>query len=95
MERKYPIPPEPRKPRPNLMSSTAGLTAVQIANQSVQQAILDWMEPGMLYTIPEIMEGCPACVDLTNQRVSALMRQLIGTHVERLEDKRKAYFRLM
>lgn len=95
MERKYPIPPEPRKPRPSLMGSTAGLTAVQIANQSVQQAILDWMEPGVLYTIPEIMEGCPACVDLTNQRVSALMRQLIGTHVERLEDKRKAYFRLM
>lgn len=95
MERRYPIPAEPRKPRQSLLGSTAGLTAVQVANRSVQQAILDWMEPGMLYTIPEIVEGCPACADLTNQRVSALVRGLIGTHVERIEDKRKAYFRLM
>lgn len=95
MEKKYPMPPEPRKPRTSLMGNTAGMTPVQLANRSVQQAILDWMQPGVLYTVPEIQEGCPACADLTNQRISALVRGLIGTHVERIEEKRKAYFRLM
>lgn len=95
MEKKYPMPPEPRKPRTSLMGNTAGMTPVQMANRSVQQAILDWMQPGVLYTVPEIQEGCPACADLTNQRISALVRGLIGTHVERIEDKRKAYFRLL
>jgi hypothetical protein len=34
-----------------------------------------------------------ACADLTNQRVSALMRQLVESDaVVRTEDKRKAYF---
>lgn len=95
MERKYPIPAEPRKPRASLTSVSGNMTAVQLANRAVQQAILDWMEPGRLYTVPEIQEGCPECADLTNQRVSALIRQLLPEHLERIEDKRKAYFRLV
>lgn len=95
MERKYPIPAEPRKPRQGLNMGGGNMTAVQLANRAVQQAILDWMIPGHLYTVPEIVEGCPECADLTNQRVSALIRQLIPEHLERIEDKRKAYFRLV
>jgi hypothetical protein len=30
---------------------------------------------------------------LTNQRVSAIVRGMIGVSIERIEDKRKAYFR--
>lgn len=94
IEDRYPIPTEPRKPRKSL-SAGANPTAVQLANNAVQQAILDWMEPGVLYTITDIVTGCPECADLTNVRVSALVRQLIPTHLERIEDKRKAYFRLV
>ena len=48
-----------------------------------------------MYTITEIIKTVPECADLTNQRVSALMRQLIEAKlVVRVEDKRKAYFTL-
>ena len=51
------------------------------------------MEPGKLYTIVDLVEQCPACADLTNQRVSALVRQMIPDKIERIEDRRIAYFR--
>ena len=68
-------------------------TAQQTANEGIKTAILDGMESGKAYTITEIIKSVPECADLTNQRVSALMRQMVenGT-VARTEDKRKAYF---
>jgi hypothetical protein len=73
------------------------LTPQQVANEAFKQAILDAMtaDPKRLFTITEIVKEVPACADLTNQRVSALMRQLIEAKVVvRIEDKRKAFFRL-
>ena len=70
-------------------------TAQQVANDSVKQAIIDGMESGKAYTITDIIKSVDACADLTNQRVSALMRQLKDAGVVvRTEDKRKAYFTL-
>lgn len=68
-------------------------TAQQTANAAIQTAILEGMEPNRLYTITELIKEVPACADLTNQRVSALLRQLKENgQVVRTEDKRKAYF---
>lgn len=70
-------------------------TAVQVANEGIKSAIFEGMEPNRLYTITELIKEIPACADMTNQRVSALVRQLKDEHkVERVEEKRKAYFRL-
>ena len=70
-------------------------TSQQVANDSVKQAIVDGMEHGVPYTITDIIKSVPACAELTNQRVSALMRQLKDAGVVvRTEDKRKAYFTL-
>lgn len=68
-------------------------TAVQVANEGIKADILDGMEIGKKYTITDLMKEIPACAELSNQRVSALVRQLVtdGT-VERTEEKRKAYF---
>ena len=68
-------------------------TAVQVANEGIKADILSAMETSRLYTITEMIKEIPACADLTNQRVSALVRQLMPDHIERIEDKRKAYFR--
>ena len=68
-------------------------TAQQVANEGIKQAILNGMEVGVLYTITDIIKTIPECAELTNQRVSAIVRQMIGNEVERVEDKRKAYFR--
>ena len=71
-------------------------TAQQVANAGIATAIVEGMESNRLYTVTEIIKEVPACAELTNQRVSALLRQLVeGGKVKRTEDKRKAYFSLV
>ena len=76
-------------------SSEKKPTATQVANESVKQAILDGLDgcdEGK--TISEMLNLFPALEGMQNQKVSALMRQLIADGlVERVEIKRKAYFR--
>ena len=70
-------------------------TAQQTANEAVKTAIVNGMEVNRLYTITELIKEIPECADMTNQRVSALVRQLVDAGlVKRTEDKRKAYFSL-
>ena len=71
-------------------------TAQQVANAGIATAIIEGMEPNRLYTVTEVIKSIPACADLTNQRVSALLRQLVEAgKVKRTEDKRKAYFQVV
>lgn len=69
-------------------------TATQIANEGFKVAILDGMAENRYYTITELMKEIPEIADLSNQRVSAIVRQLKDDGlVKRVEEKRKAYFR--
>ena len=72
-------------------------TAQQTANASIADAIVEMLhaDPDRMFSITEIIKECPACADLTNQRVSAIVRGLIGTSVERIEEKRKAFFKAL
>ena len=68
-------------------------TAQQTANEGIKTDILNGMESGKAYTITDLIKSVPACAELTNQRVSSLVRQLVESgQVIRTEDKRKAYF---
>ena len=68
-------------------------TAQQTANEGIKSAIYEGMESGKKYTITDLIKSIPECADLTNQRVSNLVRQLISEgKVVRSEEKRKAYF---
>jgi DNA-binding transcriptional regulator GbsR (MarR family) len=68
-------------------------TATQKANEGYKEVILAYMETGKKYTITELMKGVVELADLSNQRVSALVRQLKEDGlVLREEEKRKAYF---
>ncbi len=74
-------------------SSEKKPTAQQTANEGIKTAIYEGMESGKRYTITDLIKTIPACADLTNQRVSSLVRQMMNANlVERVEDKRKAYF---
>lgn len=70
-------------------------TAAQVANEAIKTAIVGGMEVNRMYSVTEIIKEIPECADLTNQRVSALLRQLKEDgKVVRTEEKRKAYFSL-
>lgn len=70
-------------------------TPTQQENAGYKAEILSLLADGNQYTITDIMKGVPSMSDLSNQRVSAIVRQLtLSGEVVRVEDKRKAYFKL-
>lgn len=76
-------------------SSDKKPTAQQIANNSIKEAIYNNMALNRLYTVTEIQKEVSECNELSNQRVSALLRQMIvDGKVEKIEEKRKSFFRI-
>ena len=71
------------------------LTIQQVANEGIKDAIVEGMEENRLYTVTELIKEITECNELTNQRVSALLRQLISEgKIVKTVDKRKSYFQL-
>ena len=74
------------------------LTPQQVANEAIKQAVLETMSasPARLFTITELTKEVPNLpADMSVNRMSALVRQLKDEgKVVRIEDKRKALFRL-
>ena len=74
-------------------------TATQQMNAVIKERILDFMKPNRLYTVTEIQKGVevPEGVDeLSNQKVSALLRQLDDAgKVVKTVDKRKTFYSLV
>ena len=68
------------------------MTATQKVNEGVKTTILESMEPGKLYSITDMIKQFECCADMSNQRVNALVRQMMPEKVERVEVKRRAYF---
>lgn len=70
-------------------------TKAQVENEAIKADIVVGMEAGKQYTITDLIKCVPAIAELSNQRVSALVRQLVADgSVVRVEEKRKAYFSL-
>lgn len=75
-------------------ASEKKLTPTQKENLVIQEAILNYMEADVLYTITDLLKNVPECAGMSNQRVSAIVRIMREEKkVERIEEKRKAYFR--
>ena len=72
-------------------------SARQLENGALKQSILDAMEVNRLYSVGEmIKEFTFFPTDITPQRVSALMSQLVvDRKVIREVDKRKVYFKVV
>ena len=71
-------------------------TATQIANEGIKSVIYNVLaENGGKMTISEMQKANAELSELSNQRISALVRQLVADgKVERVEEKRKAYFHI-
>lgn len=72
-------------------------TAVQVANEGIKETIIETLsDNGGKMTISEMQKANAELGELSNQRISALVRQLLTDgKVERIEDKRKAYFKVV
>lgn len=74
-------------------------TARQTENAGLKEAILNYLRVGNTATITELMKNVPELAvieNLTNQRTSALVRQMVEVDktVERFVEKRVAYFKI-
>ena len=68
-------------------------TATQKENEEIKKVIVDVLSDGTARTIGEICKSDEALAELSSQKVSALVRQLVLDEiVTREEVKRKAYF---
>ena len=68
-------------------------TASQMVNEGVKNAIVEFLEKERKpFTITELIKQCPACQDASNQRINALVRQMVPERVERVKIKGKALF---
>ena len=64
------------------------------AEQEAQTLLAELREAGKAMTDSDMIAELPSCKSFSNQKVSALIRKL-GTAVERIEEKRKAYFKVI
>ena len=71
------------------------LTPKQKENLALVATILDNMEVDTIYSISDMQRKIEVCKELTNQKISSLVRQAMsdGT-IERVEVKGKAFFKL-
>ena len=77
-------------------SSDKKPTAAQVANEGIKKVIINTLtENGRQMTISEMQKANAELGELSNQRISALIRQLLAEgKVVRVEEKRKAYFKI-
>lgn len=69
-------------------------TATQVANEGFKSAIIDFLrEADKPQTVTDILKGVAALNGFSNQKVSALMTQLVNSGlVVKTTDKRRSYF---
>ena len=78
-------------------SKKSGQTQTQKENEKLKEKILNTLEIlGRYATIDEIQSANPELADLSNQKMSALLKQLVDTKiVDKVIEKKKAYFKLV
>lgn len=76
-------------------SSNSGQTKTQKENEILKEKIVETLkELNKFSTITEIQESNTELVNLSNQKISALLKQLVDSNViEKVIEKKKAYFK--
>ena len=76
-------------------SKNSGQTQTQKENEKLKEKIVETLkELNKFSTITEIQESNTELADLSNQKISALLKQLVDTNViEKVIEKKKAYFK--
>ena len=76
-------------------SSNSGQTKTQKENEILKEKIVETLkELNKFSTITEIQQANAELADLSNQKISALLKQLVDTNIiEKVIEKKKAYFK--
>ena len=76
-------------------SSRTAPTKTQVENEKIKEKIVATLvELGKYVTITDIQNANTELADLSNQKISALLKQLYDSKViEKVIDKKKAYFK--
>ena len=83
--------------RKNTVNGEKALTPNQVQNENFKVIITEYMAsaPDRLFTVTELNKEVDVLNDLSNQRISAILRQMVDAgKVEKVVDKRKSYFRM-
>ena len=78
-------------------ASNKRLTKVQVENENIKGIIIETLENlGKAVSISEMQEANEELAEFSNQKISALLTQLVKNgKVARVEDKRKALFKIV
>lgn len=69
-------------------------TKTQQENANLAEQLLAYLrECGEPKTVSDMLAECECVKGMSNQKVSGVLRTMLGSTVERVEEKRKAYFR--
>ena len=76
-------------------SSNSGQTKTQKENETIKEKIVETLKGLDKYaTITEIQEANAELSEYSNQKISALLKQLVDSQViDKMIDKKKAYFK--
>lgn len=76
-------------------SSRTAPTKTQVENEKIKEKIVATLvELGKYATITDIQNANTELADLSNQKISALLKQLVDNEIiEKVIDKKKAYFK--
>lgn len=76
-------------------SSNSGQTKTQKENETIKEKIVETLKGlGKYATITEIQEANAELGEYSNQKISALLKQLVDSQViDKMIDKKKAYFK--
>ena len=67
-------------------------TKTQLANDELRENILECMDEGVKYTISDMIKEFKCCADLSNQKVTAVIKPLIDNGITKVVEGRKTYF---
>ena len=73
-------------------------TATQKANEEIKNGIVAELEnePDRMFTITEMIKNFECCKPYVNQKISALVNQLVKEgRIAKIEEKRKSYFKAL
>ena len=95
VEKEFPLPAEPKRPS-FIRKSKTKRKPVMTADENYKKAILKTIGPGERYTVIELRNFVPEIADLTGQKVSALLNQMVNSGLLRkTEERGKLYYSLV